>query len=132
ILGPFERVLYRILGVKPDEEMSWKHYAFATMLFNVLGILIVYLLQRLQSVLPGNPLDLPAVDPRVAFNTAISFGTNTNWQAYGGETTMSHLVQAVALGVQNFVSAATGMAVLVALTRAFVRKHADQLGSFWV
>jgi K+-transporting ATPase ATPase A chain len=132
ILGPFERVLYRVFGVKPDAEMSPKHYAFATMMFNLLGILIVYLLQRLQGVLPGNPLDLPAVDPRVAFNTAISFGTNTNWQAYGGETTMSFLVQALALAVQNFVSAATGMAVLVALTRAWKRKHAETVGNFWV
>ncbi|HWU89091.1 MAG TPA: potassium-transporting ATPase subunit KdpA [Kofleriaceae bacterium] len=132
ILGPFERLLYRIFGVDPDGEMSWKHYAFALMVFNLLGILIVYLLQRLQGVLPGNPLDLPAVDPRVAWNTAVSFGTNTNWQAYGGETTMSHLVQALALGVQNFVSAATGMAVLVAFTRAFTRKHATTIGNFWV
>ena len=132
MLGPLERVLYRVFGVKPDVEMSWKHYALATMMFNVLGILIVYVLQRLQGSLPGNPLDLPAVDPRVAFNTAISFGSNTNWQAYGGETTMSHFVQAAALGVQNFVSAATGMAVLVALTRAFKRKHADTIGNFWV
>jgi K+-transporting ATPase ATPase A chain len=132
MLGPFERLLYRIFGVKADEEMTWKHYALAVMMFNLLGILIVYLLQRLQGVLPGNPLDLPAVDPRVAFNTAVSFGTNTNWQAYGGEYTMSHLVQALALGVQNFVSAATGMAVLVALTRAFKRKHTDAIGNFWV
>ena len=132
VLGPFERLLYRIFGVEPDHEMTWKHYAIATMLFNVLGILIVYLLQRAQAVLPGNPLDLPAVDPRVAFNTAVSFGTNTNWQAYGGETTMSHLVQALGLAVQNFVSAATGMAVLVAITRAFKRKHSETIGNFWV
>lgn len=132
ILGPSERLLYRMFGVKPDEEMTWKHYAFAVMLFNVLGVLIVYLLQRLQGVLPGNPNDLPAVDPRVAFNTAISFASNTNWQTYGGESTMSHLTQALALGVQNFVSAATGMAVLVAITRAFKRKHSETVGNFWV
>jgi K+-transporting ATPase ATPase A chain len=102
------------------------------MMFNVLGILLVYALQRLQGSLPGNPLNLSGVDPRVAFNTAISFGSNTNWQTYGGETTMSHFVQAVALGTQNFVSAATGMAVLVALTRAFKRKQADAIGNFWV
>jgi potassium-transporting ATPase potassium-binding subunit len=132
VLGPFERLLYRIFGVKPDAEMSWKHYAFAVMVFNLLGILIVYVLQRLQGVLPGNPNELAAVDPRVAFNTAISFGSNTNWQSYGGESTMSHLVQALALGVQNFVSAATGMAVLVALTRAWKRKHAETIGNFWV
>jgi K+-transporting ATPase ATPase A chain len=132
ILGPFERLLYRIFGVKPEAEMTWKQYAVAAMVFSIVGILIVYLLQRVQHSLPGNPLELPNVDPRVAFNTAVSFGTNTNWQAYGGESTMSHLVQAVALGVQNFVSAAVGMAVLVALTRAFKRKHSETIGNFWV
>jgi K+-transporting ATPase ATPase A chain len=103
--------------------MTWKQYAIALLVFNVLGIAVVYLLQRVQS----HP-----VDPRVAFNTAISFGTNTNWQAYAGESTMSNVTQALALGVQNFVSAATGMAVLVALTRAFKRKHAETIGNFWV
>ena len=132
IFGPLERLLYRAFGVAPDAEMTWRQYALALLAFNVAGIAVVYGLQRLQGVLPGNPLDLPAVDPRVAFNTAISFGTNTNWQAYAGEATMSHLVQALALGVQNFVSAATGMAVLVALARAWRRKHADGIGSFWV
>jgi K+-transporting ATPase ATPase A chain len=132
LLGPFERLLYRIFGIDPDREMSWKHYAFALMVFNVLGILVVYVLQRIQGSLPGNPLHLGGVDPRVAFNTAISFGSNTNWQAYGGETTMSHFLQAVALGTQNFVSAATGMAVLVAFARAFRRKHAETIGNFWV
>jgi K+-transporting ATPase ATPase A chain len=132
ILGRFERLLYRCFGVQPTAEMTWRHYAVAVMVFNVLGMVIVYVLQRMQGVLPGNPNDLPAVDPRVAFNTAVSFATNTNWQAYGGESTMSHLVQALALGVQNFVSAATGMAVLVALARAFKRKHAETVGNFWV
>jgi len=132
VFGPFERVLYRMFGIDQNREMTWRHYAFAVMMFNVLGILAVYGLQRIQGSLPGNPLDLKGVDPRVAFNTAISFGSNTNWQAYGGETTMSHLVQAVALGTQNFVSAATGMAVLVALIRAFKRKHAETIGNFWV
>lgn len=132
VLKPLEHLLYRMFGVKPDVEMTWKHYAVAVMVFNVLGLLIVYVLQRLQGSLPGNPLDLPAVDPRVAFNTAVSFASNTNWQSYGGETTMSHLVQALALGVQNFVSAATGMAVLVAIARAFKRKHSDTVGNFWV
>ena len=132
VLGPVERVLYRLFGIEPDQEQSWKQYALAAMVFNVLGILVVYALQRLQAHLPGNPNDLPGVDPRVAFNTAVSFGTNTNWQAYGGETTMSHFVQSAALGVQNFVSAATGMAVLIPLIRGFVRKHADTIGNFWV
>jgi len=132
VLGPVERLLYRVFGVKADEEQSWKQYAIAVMVFNVLGIVVVYLLQRLQAHLPANPNDLPAVDPKISFNTAVSFGTNTNWQAYGGETKMSHLVQSAALGVQNFVSAATGMAVLVPLIRGFVRKHAETVGSFWV
>ena len=132
ILGPCERLLYRMFGVKADREMEWKQYALALMVFNTLGILVVYGLQRLQASLPGNPLELQGVDPRVAFNTAVSFGSNTNWQAYGGETTMSLLVQSGALAVQNFVSAATGMAVLVALTRAFKRKHAETIGNFWV
>jgi len=132
VLGPVERLFYRLFGITPDHEQTWKQYAIAVMVFNVLGIFAVYLLQRMQAHLPGNPNGLPAVDPRVAFNTAVSFGTNTNWQAYGGETTMSHLVQSAALGVQNFVSAATGMAVLIPLIRGFVRKHADTVGSFWV
>jgi K+-transporting ATPase ATPase A chain len=132
VLGPVERLLYRIFGIKPDQEQTWKQYAIAAMVFNVLGILVVYLLQRLQAHLPQNPNDLSNVDPRVAFNTAVSFGTNTNWQAYGGESTMSHLVQSAALGVQNFVSAATGMAVLIPLIRGFQRKHAETVGSFWV
>ena len=132
ILGPIERLLYRLFGVKPDQEQSWKQYALALMVFNVLGVVVVYALQRLQGWLPENPNHFAAVDPRVAFNTAVSFGTNTNWQAYGGESTMSHLVQSAALGVQNFVSAASGMAVLVALTRGFMRKHAESIGNFWV
>jgi len=132
IVGPIERLTYRLLRVDPEQEMTWKRYAVALLVFNLLGILIVYFLQRVQHALPGNPLDLPNVDPRVAFNTAISFGTNTNWQSYAGEATMSLLVQAVGLAVQNFVSAATGMAVLVALARAFTRKHADTIGNFWV
>jgi K+-transporting ATPase ATPase A chain len=129
-IGRLEARLYRLLGANP--EQTWREYAVALMVFNLLGITVVYALQRLQGHLPANPNAFAAVDPRVAFNTAVSFGTNTNWQAYAGESTMSHLVQAAALGVQNFVSAATGMAVLVALVRGFVRKHADTIGSFWV
>src|ERR1041385_7566507 len=102
------------------------------MVFNVLGLVVVYALQRLQAYLPENPGGLGNVEPRVAFNTAVSFATNTNWQAYGGESTMSHLVQSAALGVQNFVSAATGMAVLIPVIRGFVRKHSETVGSFWV
>ena len=132
LLGWLERLLYRLFGVDPAHEQTWQRYVVALLLFNVLGLLLVYGLQRLQGVLPGNPNDLAAVDPRVAWNTATSFASNTNWQPYGGETTMSNLVQALALGVQNFVSAATGMAVLIALVRGFTRKHSEEIGNFWV
>jgi len=132
LLGPVERLFYRLFGVDPAKEQTWKQYAMAVVMFHVFGILVVYLLQRVQASLPQNPNDLNNVDPRVAFNTAVSFGTNTNWQAYGGESTMSHLVQSAALGVQNFISAAAGMAVLIPLIRGFVRKHADTIGNFWV
>ncbi len=132
ILGPIERAFYRLAGVDPAEEMDWKRYAAAVLLFNVLGLLAVYLLQRAQASLPLNPAGLAAVPPELAFNTAVSFATNTNWQAYGGETTLSYLTQMLALTVQNFVSAATGMAVLVALARGFARRSTHGLGSFWV
>ncbi|MDP1825837.1 MAG: potassium-transporting ATPase subunit KdpA [Archangium sp.] len=132
--GPtaFERGLYRVAGVDPSEEMPWTRYAAAVLLFNLLGALVVYALQRLQAVLPLNPAGLAAVNPDVSFNTAVSFATNTNWQAYGGETTMSHLTQMAALTTQNFVSAATGIAVLMALIRGFTRSHTKGLGNFWV
>jgi K+-transporting ATPase ATPase A chain len=132
VLGPVERVLYRMSGVRADEEMSWKRYSAAVLLFNLFGTLVVYALQRLQASLPLNPDALGAVTPEVSFNTAVSFATNTNWQAYGGETTMSCLTQMLGLTVQNFVSAATGMAVLVALIRGLTRRSANGLGSFWV
>jgi K+-transporting ATPase ATPase A chain len=132
VLGPVERLFYRLAGVQPDEEMTWKRYAWALALFNLAGLAVVYALQRLQHVLPLNPAGLGPVDPYVAFNTAVSFASNTNWQAYGGETTLSHLVQMLGLTVQNFVSAATGLAVLVALIRGLVRRSAGTLGSFWV
>jgi K+-transporting ATPase ATPase A chain len=132
ILAPVERGLYRVAGVDPKEEMTWRRYAAAVLLFNLAGLLAVYALQRLQHLLPLNPAGLPAVGEYVAWNTAVSFATNTNWQAYGGESTMSHLVQMAALTVQNFVSAATGIAVLAALIRGFVRRSAQGIGSFWV
>src|SRR5690242_4776091 len=115
ILGPIERMLYRLFGITEDHEQTWKQYAIAALVFSVAGIFLVYLLQRVQGWLPENPHGFGNVDPRVAANTAASFVTNTNWQAYGGESTMSNLVQSAALGVQNFLSAATGLAVLVAL-----------------
>ncbi len=132
LCGPLERLLYRLASVRPEQEMTWKTYAASVLLFNLAGALTVYALQRLQSVLPLNPSAMAGVSPAVAFNTAVSFATNTNWQAYGGETTMSHLTQMVGLTVQNFVSAATGMAVLVALIRGFARRTTEGLGNFWV
>ena len=131
-LGPLERWFYRICGIKPEDEMDWKMYAVAMMLFNVLGIVMVYAIQRFQAVLPFNPTHMPAVPADLAFNTAVSFATNTNWQSYGGETTLSYLTQMLGLTVQNFVSAATGMAVLVALIRGFIRKQSKTIGNFWV
>jgi len=130
-LGPVERLLYRLCGVDARQEMDWKAYALSMVGLNALGLLAVYALQRVQGALPLNPAVLSAVDPFVAFNTAVSFATNTNWQAYGGETTMSHLTQMLALTVQNFLSAATGMAVMAALIRGLARRETDRLGNFW-
>lgn len=130
--APVERAVYRLSGVDFEKGMSWKSYAAAAMLFNILGIVVVYALQRFQGNLPLNPAHMPAVAPDLAFNTAVSFATNTDWQSYGGETTLSYLTQMLALSVQNFVSAATGMAVLVALIRGFVQKQTEEIGNFWV
>lgn len=127
---PLERGLYR-LAVDPAAEMDWRRYAVAMLVFNVLGVLAVYALQRLQGWLPLNPAGLPGVAPDSALNTAISFVTNTNWQGYAGESTMSYLTQMLALTVQNFVSAATGIAVLIALVRGLARHSAATLGNFW-
>src|SRR5207245_8250181 len=132
MLGWLERLIYRLAGVRPDREMGWKAYALTMLLFNLLGALAVYGLQRLQGVLPLNPQGLGAVSPDSSFNTAASFATNTNWQGYGGETTMSYLSQMLALTVQNFVSAASGMATMVALIRGFARRSAETIGNFWV
>src|SRR5262245_18021023 len=131
VLGPLERALYRLCGVRPGEEMDWKRYALAMLWFNFLGFLAVYALQRLQGFLPWNPEHLPATGALMAFNSAVSFATNTNWQSYGGETTLSYLTQMLGLTVQNFVSAATGMAVLAALIRGFVRRKTESIGNFW-
>ncbi len=131
VLGPVERLLYRLTGANAAKEMNWKTYAVAVALFNATGIVAVYAIQRLQGALPLNPAGLPGVDPFVALNTAASFATNTNWQAYGGETTMSLFTQMAALTVQNFVSAATGMAVMAALIRGLTRRETDRLGNFW-
>ena len=130
--GPLERLIYRGAGIDRDRDMGWIDYAMAMLWFNLVGALVVYAVQRLQLWLPLNPQTLAAVSPDSSFNTAASFATNTNWQGYGGESTMSYLTQMFALAVQNFVSAATGMAVLVALIRGFVRKEAKGIGNFWV
>jgi potassium-transporting ATPase potassium-binding subunit len=132
VLGPIERLIYRCSGVRATDEMGWKTYTLAMLLFNLAGLLVVYGLQRLQGVLPLNPAGLGAVSPDSSFNTAISFATNTNWQGYAGETTMSYLTQMLALTVQNFVSAAAGIATLAAFIRGFARRSADTIGNFWV
>ncbi|CAB3823645.1 potassium-transporting ATPase subunit KdpA [Achromobacter ruhlandii] len=128
---PLERCIYRLAGIDPQAEMGWKRYALAVLAFNILGIVAVYALQRLQGLLPLNPAGMGAVSPDSSLNTAISFVTNTNWQGYGGESTMSYLTQMLALTVQNFVSAATGIAVLFALIRGLARHCSATVGNFW-
>jgi potassium-transporting ATPase potassium-binding subunit len=131
-IAPVENLIYRFCGVNAAQEMGWTQYALAMLAFNLLGFLAVYALQRLQQYLPLNPQAMGAVTPDSSFNTAVSFATNTNWQGYGGETTMGYLTQMLGLTVQNFVSAATGMAILVALIRGFARRTAETIGNFWV
>src|SRR5437867_2613073 len=135
VLGPLERLIIQMCGVRvgrQEAEMDWKTYAFAMLLFNLLGLLVVYALQRFQGLLPLNPQGMGAVTPDSSFNTAVSFASNTNWQGYGGETTMSYLTQMLGLTVQNFVSAASGMATLVAFIRGLARRSAQTIGNFWV
>ncbi len=132
LLRGTERALYRLAGVSESSEGDWRRYTVAVLLVNALGFAGVYALQRLQGVLPLNPQGFGAVSPDSAFDTAVSFATNTNWQGYGGESTMSYLTQMLGLGVQNFLSAASGMAVLVALIRGFVRREATVIGNFYV
>ncbi len=131
-LGPVERFIYRLSGIDPKTEMDWKVYAIAMLIFNVLGLFFVYALQRLQNILPLNPQGLGVVSADSSWNTAVSFATNTNWQGYGGEVTMSYLTQMLGLSVQNFVSAAAGMAVLAAFIRGIVRHTTKSIGNFWV
>ena len=134
-LAPVERRLYRLLDTREDEEMGWKTYTFAFLIFNGLGLVAVYLLQRIQGAVSFGPAAqylTTTMTPDSAFNTAVSFASNTNWQGYGGETTMTYLTQMLALTVQNFVSAASGMAVLVALIRGLARRSAQTIGNFWV
>jgi K+-transporting ATPase ATPase A chain len=132
IVGKLERVIYRAAGVDAAQDMPWTRYAMALLLFNALGVAVVYLTQRLQVWLPLNPQALANVTPDSAFDTAVSFVTNTNWQGYSGESTMSYFTQMVALAVQNFLSAATGIAVAFALIRGFARRSAQGIGNFWV
>ncbi len=132
IIVPLEKLVFRIAGISPDDEMTWKTYALMVLIFSLVGFCFLYLLLRLQHVLPFNPQGLGSVSPALSFNTAVSFVTNTNWQSYAGETTMSNLSQMLGLGVQNFFSAATGMAVLIALIRGLSRHATNKLGSFWV
>jgi potassium-transporting ATPase potassium-binding subunit len=132
VLGTAERFLYRAAGVHPGKDMSWTQYAIALLLFNALGALVVFAVQRLQFWLPLNPQAFVNVSPDSSFNSAVSFVTNTNWQGYAGESTMSYLTQMVALAVQNFLSAATGIAVAFALIRGFARRSSQGIGNFWV
>lgn len=132
ILTPCENAVYKLMGIDREEQMNWKKYMVSVLIFSGIGLVFLFLLQLLQGVLPGNPQKLPGVKWDLAFNTAASFVTNTNWQAYSGESTLSYLTQALGLTVQNFVSAATGIAVLFALIRGLIKVKTDGLGSFWV
>jgi K+-transporting ATPase ATPase A chain len=131
-IRPLERFIYRLMGINPQDEMDWKNYTISLLAFSATSFFVVYLIQRLQGLLPLNPQKIGAVPPDLSFNTAFSFVTNTNWQNYGGETTLSYLTQMVGLTVQNFVSAAAGMAVLMAFIRSLARKQTTKLGNFWV
>ncbi|MNS61973.1 Potassium-transporting ATPase A chain [compost metagenome] len=132
LLRPLEVLTYKLSGIKEDQEMNWKEYSWALLFFNLIGLVFLFGLQMLQGSLPLNPQNLPGLSWHLAFNTAVSFVTNTNWQAYSGESTMSYLTQMLGLGVQNFVSAATGIAVFLAFTRGIARKQVSGLGNFWV
>ena len=132
VLGPVERGLYRVAGTGERDEQHWTTYAAAMLLFNLVGFLALYVLLRFQDVLPYNPMGMPAVGPELAFNTAASFVSNTNWQNYGGESTLPYLTQMLGLTVQNFLSAATGIAIAIALIRGFSRASGKAIGNFWV
>jgi len=141
LLRPLERLIYKLCSIRETSEQRWTQYSASAIAFTLVGFLFVYAIQRLQGFLPINPMGFSTghapsyatpMTPDLAFNTAVSFVTNTNWQAYGGEQTLSYLVQMAALTVQNFLSAATGIAVAIALIRGFVRKQANTIGNFWV
>ena len=131
VLRPLERLIYRVCGIHPATEMMWWEYAIAMLLFSAVGMILLYSFERLQAFLPFNPQGMAGVAPDLAFNTAASFTTNTNWQAYGGESTMSYLTQMAGLAFHNFVSAAAGIAIAIAVIRGFVRKSAKTIGNFW-
>ena len=131
LLGWIEKSIYRLCGVDPGQEMNWKNYVKALLYFNLFGFLFLFFLQLAQGWLPLNPEHFPGVEPALAFNTAVSFVTNTNWQAYGGENTMSYLTQMLGMTVQNFVSAATGNAALLAMIRGITRQSSQTIGNFW-
>ena len=132
VLRPIERAIYRVCGIHPEAEETWVEYAVSMLLFSMVGMLVLYAMERLQYYLPLNPQQFGAVAPDLAFNTAASFTTNTNWQAYGGESTMSYFTQMAGLAFHNFVSAAAGIAVAIAVIRGFVRRSAKTIGNFWV
>jgi K+-transporting ATPase ATPase A chain len=132
VLAPIENGLYRLAGVNPADEQSWIGYALALLWFHLAGIVALYALQRMQNLLPLNPQQFDAVAPDLALNTAVSFATNTSWQSYGGETTLSYLVQMAGITVQSFLSGATGVAVAIALVRGFARRSAQSIGDRWV
>jgi K+-transporting ATPase ATPase A chain len=132
IIKPFEKLTYKLLGVDPQREQGWKQYTFAMLAFSLVGVVFTYAILRLQDVLPWNPQGLPALSHHLAFNTAVSFTTNTNWQSYGGESTLSYFSQMVGLTFHNFVSAATGIAIAAALVRGIARSSVKTLGNFWV
>src|SRR5947199_3207060 len=132
VVRPLERVTYRLIGVDSSKEHNWKQYTLAMLLFSLVGCVFTYAVLRLQNILPLNPQGLGPVSPDLAFNTAVSFTTNTNWQSYGGESTMSYLSQMVALVIHNFGSAAVGIALAAALVRALARHSGKTLGNFWV
>ena len=133
VLRPVERLLYRVTGVDENHEMRWTEYAISMLLFSLVSMLLLYLMQRVQGYLPFNPQKFGAVNPpHLAFNTAASFTTNTNWQAYSGETTMSYFTQMAGLAYHNFMSAATGIALAIAFIRGIARRQMETLGNFWV
>ena len=132
VMRPIERLIYRLTGVDERRGMRWTEYAVALLLFSVVSLVVLYAMQRLQSVLPWNPQGFGGVAPDLAFNTAVSFTTNTNWQAYSGESTMSYFTQMAGLAYHNFVSAAAGIAVAIAFIRGIAQKETDTIGNFWV